>query len=78
MFGFGLKEFITSELSRLKGDIADSIKAAIVKVAEGKLLKGQAYQYLDGILAEGQNMSKEKLDIWWIEKRAQLKVWAGQ
>lgn len=78
MFGFGLKDYITSELSRVQGNITDNIKAAIQKAAEGNVIRGQAYKYLDGILAEGQGMSKDKLDAWWVEKRAQLKTWAGQ
>lgn len=78
MFGFGLKDFIQCELGKLRGDIADIVGRGIKQVAEGKLLKGQAYQYLDGILVEGQSVSKDKMDAWWVEKRAQLKLWAGQ
>jgi hypothetical protein len=82
MFGFGLKDFIKSELAKLQGDISDNIKRTVkTSIEDGmaaKGVKGAAYQYLDGMLAEGQSMSKERLDAWWVEKRAQLKTWAGQ
>lgn len=78
MFGFGLKAMIQNELAKLRGDLADSVKRGMAEIANGKVVKAAAYNYIDGVLAEGQAMSKAKLDDWFNQKRAELKTWAGQ
>lgn len=69
---------IETEMEKLRADIADLVARGIKKGVEANVLRGQAYIFMDGILAEGQRVSKDKLDSWWTEKRAQLRVWAGE
>lgn len=66
--------FVQSEVKKIK----EHLDSAITQVNAMKDMKTELYQMADAMLAEGQTMSKDRLDAWWLEKRAQLKVWAGQ
>lgn len=65
--------FVQSEIKQIKLDMEN----ASTQVQGIMDLKKEFYTYADGILAEGQAMSKDKLDAWWVQKRAELKTWAG-
>lgn len=66
--------FVQAEIKKVK----DHLDNAVSQVAAMKAMKTELYTMADGMMAEGQQVSKDKLDAWWLEKRAQLKVWAGQ
>jgi len=40
--------------------------------------KREAAAYLDAILVEGQGMSKDKIDAWFKQKRADIQAWSYQ
>ena len=73
-----LRPVIQEEMGKLKTEIGSLIKTTVEDGMAAKGVKSAAYTYADGILAEGQSMSKEKLDAWWVEQRAKLKTWAGE
>ena len=66
--------FVQAEIKKVK----EHLDNAVAQTNAMKAMKQQLYTMADGILAEGQQMSKDKLDAWWLEKRAQLKTWAAQ
>ncbi len=66
--------FVQSEIKKVREHLANAVE----QVDAMKAMKAELYRMADGMMAEGQTVSKDKLDSWWVEKRAQLKVWAGQ
>lgn len=66
--------FVQSEIKKIK----EHLDGAVQQVEAMRAMKQELYAMADRMMAEGQVMSKDKLDSWWVEKRAQLKVWAGQ
>lgn len=66
--------FVQSEIKKIKAELEGAVK----QVDAMKMMKQQLYTLADSILAEGQTKSKEQLDAWFVQKRAELKTWAGQ
>lgn len=66
--------FVQSEIKKIK----EQLEGAVRQVDAIKAAKLELYTMADRMLAEGQAMSKDKLDAWWVDKRAQLKLWVGQ